>query len=39
MSEQVRVLIIDDSAFNRRSLKAMLESGNNIKVIGTATDG
>jgi two-component system chemotaxis response regulator CheB len=39
MSEKIKVLIIDDSAFNRRSLKAMLESDSNIKVIGTATDG
>ncbi len=39
MSEKVKVLIIDDSAFNRRSFKSMLESNSGIKVIGTATDG
>lgn len=39
MTEQIRVLIIDDSAFNRRSLKSMLEANSAIKVVGTATDG
>ncbi len=39
MSDKVKVLIIDDSAFNRRSLKAMLESDSRIRVTGTATDG
>jgi|YelNatPaOPRAMG01_1025707.scaffolds.fasta_scaffold05033_10 two-component system chemotaxis response regulator CheB len=39
MVEQIRVLIIDDSAFNRRSLKSMLESNSAIKVVGTAIDG
>lgn len=35
----IRVLIIDDSAYIRRSLKAMLESSGNVRVIGTARDG
>ncbi len=39
MTDQIKVLIIDDSAFNRRSLKTMLESNRTIRVIGTATDG
>lgn len=39
MTEQIKVLIIDDSAFNRRSLKSMLESSNAIRVVGTAIDG
>ncbi len=39
MSEKVRVLIIDDSAFNRRSLRHMLESNPDIKVVGAAVDG
>ncbi|MCL4557992.1 MAG: chemotaxis-specific protein-glutamate methyltransferase CheB [Deltaproteobacteria bacterium] len=39
MSDRVTVLIIDDSAFNRRSLRHMLESSPDIKVVGAAIDG
>ncbi|MGC8684087.1 MAG: chemotaxis-specific protein-glutamate methyltransferase CheB [bacterium] len=39
MTTPIKVLIIDDSAFNRRSLRSMLESSKDIKVVGTATDG
>lgn len=39
MNDKIKVLIIDDSAFNRRSLKHMLESNPSIKVVGSATDG
>lgn len=39
MSEQIRVLVIDDSAFMRKSLTLLIESDPDIKVIGTARDG
>lgn len=35
----VKVVVIDDSAFMRKSLKLMLESDPGIQVIGTARDG
>jgi two-component system, chemotaxis family, protein-glutamate methylesterase/glutaminase len=35
----VNVLIVDDSAFMRKSLSIMLESDPGIKIIGTARDG
>jgi len=35
----VKVIVIDDSAFMRKSLKLMLESDPEIRVIGTACDG
>ena len=35
----IKVLIIDDSAFMRKSLTLMLESDREIRVIGTARDG
>ncbi len=35
----IRVLIVDDSAFSRRTIKSMLESSGKIQVAGTATDG
>lgn len=35
----VKVLIIDDSAFNRRTLTKLLESVPGVEVAGTATDG
>jgi two-component system chemotaxis response regulator CheB len=38
-SAKVRVLVIDDSAFNRRSIVKMLESLPNVEVIGYACDG
>ncbi len=34
-----RVLVIDDSAFNRRAITEMLEKSPQIEVIGTASDG
>ncbi len=38
-SEKVRVLVIDDSAFNRRTIVKMLESLPNVEVVGYACDG
>jgi two-component system, chemotaxis family, protein-glutamate methylesterase/glutaminase len=35
----IKVVVIDDSAFMRKSLKLMLESDPEIKVVGTARDG
>ncbi len=35
----IRVLVVDDSAYNRRTLTAMLESHPLIKVVGTAVNG
>jgi two-component system, chemotaxis family, protein-glutamate methylesterase/glutaminase len=35
----IRVLVIDDSAYNRQTLTAMLESDPTIRVVGRATDG
>ena len=35
----VRVLVVDDSAFMRKSLTAMLEEGKQIQVIGVARNG
>lgn len=35
----IRVLVVDDSAFNRRTLTKMLESDPGIQVIGTAANG
>lgn len=39
MPRKVRVLVIDDSAFNRRTIVKMLESLPNVEVIGYACDG
>ncbi|HKL24978.1 MAG TPA: chemotaxis response regulator protein-glutamate methylesterase [Desulfuromonadales bacterium] len=36
---KLRVLVIDDSAFNRRAIVKMLESVPNVEVIGYACDG
>lgn len=38
-SKVIRVLVIDDSAYNRRSITNMLESHPLIKVVGTAVNG
>jgi two-component system, chemotaxis family, protein-glutamate methylesterase/glutaminase len=38
-SKNIRVLVVDDSAFNRRTLTKILESAPGIKVVGTAFDG
>jgi two-component system, chemotaxis family, protein-glutamate methylesterase/glutaminase len=35
----IRVLVIDDSAYNRQTLTAMLETDPGIRVVGRATDG
>ncbi|MDH3972788.1 MAG: chemotaxis response regulator protein-glutamate methylesterase [Deltaproteobacteria bacterium] len=37
--KKTRVLVIDDSAFNRRTISEMLEKSPHIEVIGTASDG
>lgn len=37
--ERVRVLVIDDSAFNRRTIVKMLEALPNVEVVGYACDG
>ena len=39
MQNQINVLVVDDSAFMRKSLSLLLESDPQIKVIATATDG
>ncbi len=36
---QIRVLIVDDSAYNRRALTTIMQSSPRIEVIGTAFDG
>ena len=36
---RVRVLVVDDSAFNRRTIVKMLESLPNVEVVGYACDG
>ena len=35
----VRILVIDDSGFNRRAIMRMLESNTGIQVVGTAANG
>ena len=37
--KKIKVLVIDDSAFNRRAISDMLEKSHDIKVVGTANDG
>jgi two-component system chemotaxis response regulator CheB len=37
--EPVKVLVVDDSAHNRRLLMGLLESSPGVKVVGTAADG
>ncbi len=39
MSNLVRVLVVDDSAFSRVSISKMLENDPSIHVVGTAVDG
>lgn len=39
MPEQIKILVVDDSAFMRKSLTLLLESDPQIKVIDTASDG
>ncbi len=37
--DRIRVLVVDDSAFSRQTIKKMLESEEGIEVAGIATDG
>lgn len=37
--QQIRILVVDDSAFMRKAITMMLESDPMIKVVGTARDG
>jgi len=37
--EQIRVLVVDDSAFNRRTISEILDSSGMAKVVGVARDG
>lgn len=39
MSKNVRVLVVDDSAYNRQTIKAMLQEDESIEVVGVASDG
>jgi len=39
MTRTITVVVVDDSAFMRKSLSMLLESDPQIKVIGTARDG
>lgn len=36
---RIRALVVDDSAYNRQTIKAMLEKDPEIEVLGVATDG
>jgi two-component system chemotaxis response regulator CheB len=37
--KRIRVVVIDDSAFNRQTISSMLESNGEIDVVGRAADG
>jgi two-component system, chemotaxis family, protein-glutamate methylesterase/glutaminase len=37
--KKIRVVVIDDSAYNRRTITKMLESIENVQVVGYAADG
>lgn len=39
MKNKIQVLVVDDSAFMRKSLSLMLESDDEIEVVATANDG
>ena len=39
LQQPIRVLIVDDSATNRRALSKVLESAPGIEVVGRAADG
>lgn len=39
MNDTIRVLVIDDSAYNRRTIIKMLESAPGVEVVGYACDG
>jgi two-component system chemotaxis response regulator CheB len=39
MDKKINVLVVDDSAFNRKALVKMLETSEAVRVVGTAIDG
>ncbi|MGD8352378.1 MAG: chemotaxis-specific protein-glutamate methyltransferase CheB, partial [Nitrospirota bacterium] len=39
MKRKIRVLVVDDSAFSRQTIKKMLESDESVEVVGVAPDG
>ncbi len=39
MSKKIRVLVVDDSAFMRKSISYILESSGEIEIVGTAKNG
>ena len=39
MSDKIGVLIVDDSAYSRQTIKGMLETDQGIEVVGIASDG
>ncbi len=39
MADKVKVLIVDDSAYSRQTIKGMLESDGDIEVVGVASNG
>src|ERR1700753_1280369 len=39
MAKPIRILVIDDSAFNRQTITAMLEGQADFQVVGRAADG
>jgi two-component system chemotaxis response regulator CheB len=39
MSERIKVLIVDDSAYSRQTIKGMLETDADIEVVGVASNG
>ncbi len=38
-TDRIRVLVIDDSAYNRKALSELLSQSSEIEVVGTASDG
>lgn len=39
MKSKIKVLVVDDSAFSRQTIKKMLESDGSVEVVGVAPDG
>lgn len=39
MSDKIKVLIVDDSAYSRQTIKGMLETDSEIEVVGIASNG
>lgn len=39
MSDKIRVLVVDDSAFARKSITKMINADSELEVVGTARDG